>query len=44
VPDGSFGPLTAAAVKAFQEEHNLTADGKATPETMAAVDQASAAA
>jgi putative chitinase len=44
VPDGSFGPLTAAAVKAFQEEHNLTADGKATPETMAVVDQASAAA
>ncbi|HEY1947281.1 MAG TPA: peptidoglycan-binding protein [Bryobacteraceae bacterium] len=43
VPDGSYGPLTAAAVKAFQESHDLEADGKIHPETLAAVDAALAA-
>jgi putative chitinase len=42
-PDGSYGPLTAAAVKAFQESHHLEADGKVHPETLAAVDAAVAA-
>jgi putative chitinase len=40
VPDGSYGPLTAAAVKEFQESHGLTADGKMGPETWAAIDAA----
>jgi hypothetical protein len=38
VPDGSYGPLTAAAVKDFQESHGLDADGKVGPETLAAID------
>jgi len=42
-PDGSFGPITAAAVKAFQQAHGIAPDGRATPETLAAVDQALAA-
>ena len=44
VPDGSFGPQTAAAVKAFQKSHGLDVDGKVGPETLAAIDAALAAA
>jgi putative chitinase len=40
ITDGSFGPLTAAAVKAFQQAHGLNADGKASPQTIAAIEQA----
>ena len=40
VPDGSYGPLTAAAVKDFQESHALNSDGKVGPETFAAIDAA----
>jgi hypothetical protein len=40
VPDGSYGPLTAAAVKDFQESHGLDSDGKVGPETLAAIDAA----
>jgi putative chitinase len=40
VPDGSYGPLTAAAVKDFQESQGLDADGKVGPETLAAIDAA----
>ncbi len=40
VPDGSFGPLTAAAIRAFQASHGLQADGRATPETIAAIEAA----
>ena len=40
VPDGSYGPLTAAAVKDFQESHGLGAVGKVGPETLAAIDAA----
>jgi len=40
VPDGSFGPLTAAAVKEFQRSHGLDADGKVGPLTLAAIDTA----
>jgi peptidoglycan hydrolase-like protein with peptidoglycan-binding domain len=32
-PDGLYGPLTAAAVRSFQEEHSLTVDGKVGPQT-----------
>lgn len=35
--DGDFGPQTAAAVRAFQEDHGLPADGKAGPKTLAAL-------
>lgn len=31
--DGDYGPLTEAAVKAFQETHGLTADGIFGPDT-----------
>jgi putative chitinase len=40
VPDGSFGPLTAAAVKKFQSTHGLVPDGKVSPQTIAAIEQA----
>jgi peptidoglycan hydrolase-like protein with peptidoglycan-binding domain len=40
VPDGSYGPLTAAAVKDFQESRGLNSDGKVGPETFAAIDAA----
>ena len=40
VPDGSYGPLTASAVKKFQESHGLEDDGKVDPETLAAIDAA----
>lgn len=40
VPDGSYGQLTAAAVAEFQDSHGLNADGKISPETLAAVDAA----
>jgi len=39
-PDGSYGPLTAAAVKDFQESHGLNPDGKVGPLTFAAIDAA----
>jgi putative chitinase len=42
-PDGTYGPMTAAAVKTFQTSHGLTVDGKIGPETLAAVDAALAA-
>ena len=34
VVDGEFGPLTEAAVKAYQEQQGLTVDGIAGPNTM----------
>jgi peptidoglycan hydrolase-like protein with peptidoglycan-binding domain len=37
--DGDFGPLTLAAVKAFQTQQNLTVDGVAGPRTWAALNQ-----
>ncbi|MBM7552094.1 NlpC/P60 family protein [Thalassobacillus pellis] len=36
--DGSFGPITEAAVKAFQSDQGLKVDGLAGPKTMAALD------
>lgn len=35
--DGDYGPATKAAVKEFQEEHGLTADGWAGVQTCAAI-------
>lgn len=40
LPDGTYGPQTAAAMKQFQELHGLDPDGKIGPETFAAVDAA----
>ncbi len=40
VTDGSYGPLTAAAVKDFQASHALDTDGKIGPATLAAIDAA----
>jgi putative chitinase len=42
-PDGDFGQKTAAALKAFQEEHGLPATGATSDETFAAIEQALAA-
>jgi peptidoglycan DL-endopeptidase CwlO len=35
--DGDFGPITLAAVKAFQRSHGLVVDGQAGPDTLAAL-------
>ncbi|MBQ8769486.1 MAG: N-acetylmuramoyl-L-alanine amidase [Oscillospiraceae bacterium] len=35
--DGSFGPQTEEALKAYQENHGLTADGFAGPQTMSSL-------
>jgi putative chitinase len=43
IPDGSYGPQTAAAVKEFQESHGLDPDGKVGPITLSALDAALAA-
>ena len=43
IADGSFGPLTAAALAAFQRAQGLDADGRVDPETFAAIDAALAA-
>ena len=41
--DGSFGPVTAAIVRAFQRAHGLEADGKLGPQTMVTIEKALAA-
>ena len=38
--DGSYGPGTESAVKAFQRDHSLTADGQAGSKTLQALDKA----
>ncbi|MBR6706184.1 MAG: peptidoglycan-binding protein [Clostridia bacterium] len=38
--DGSYGPGTVNAVKAFQRDHSLTTDGQAGPKTLQALDKA----
>ena len=43
VADGSYGPNTVAAVKAFQAAHGLADDGRFGPATQAAVEAALAA-
>jgi putative chitinase len=42
--DGSFGPVTALALRAFQRSHDLESDGKLGSETVAALAKALAAA
>jgi len=42
--DGSYGPMTVAAVKEFQQAHGLTVDGKMGSATQAAIFAALAAA
>ncbi|WDS35816.1 peptidoglycan-binding domain-containing protein [Pseudoxanthomonas sp.] len=39
-PDADFGPGTRHAVEQFQRDHGLTADGKAGPKTLEALEQA----
>jgi peptidoglycan hydrolase-like protein with peptidoglycan-binding domain len=41
--DGSFGPFTENAVKAFQTSRNLNPDGIVGPNTLTALQQAYAA-
>jgi peptidoglycan hydrolase-like protein with peptidoglycan-binding domain len=41
--DGSFGPVTVAALKAFQQEYGLEVDGKFGPQTVASIEEALAA-
>lgn len=36
--DGSFGPSTRSALERFQQDHGLSADGIAGPDTLAALD------
>jgi putative chitinase len=43
VPDGSYGPATAAAVTRFQSAHGLEPDGRVGPKTWAEIDKALAA-
>jgi putative chitinase len=38
--DGSFGPLTVSALRAFQRAHSLDADGRLSPPTEAALQKA----
>jgi putative chitinase len=38
--DGSFGPATASALRAFQRAHGVQADGKLGPLTVATMEQA----
>ncbi len=40
--DGKFGPLTEAAVKAYQADHGLTVDGKVGEKTRGSLEQGSA--
>jgi peptidoglycan hydrolase-like protein with peptidoglycan-binding domain len=35
--DGQLGPMSVAAIKAFQTAHGLTADGIAGPQTKTAI-------